>query len=231
MKVLFSVIALLTVTVGSALAQQKGMTSGEVFNWFLLQNKEVQNDLGISDDVSSKLDALQVDSQAALEKEYRNAGINPRNPVQDWKRDEQKLLEIGKKHSDEFGPKGKELLSADQYKRFRQIDLQYSLNISVQKALLTPDVASELKLTDDQKQKLESQFSEYTQSRPTISSSGGLVRYHKLSEEHRDEYRTKGINVLTADQKEILNKMKGSEFDYSKFSPSFDGKKALKSSN
>jgi len=68
----------------------------------------------------------------------------------------QKFSDIRKKNNDEFGQKGKELLSADQYKRFQQIHFQYLLR-QTERALRAPNVASELKLTDDQNIKLRTQ--------------------------------------------------------------------------
>ena len=60
MKLLFSVAVALTMITGSVMAQQKGRgwaAEPESMGWFLLRAKAVQNDLGLSDEVASKLDA------------------------------------------------------------------------------------------------------------------------------------------------------------------------------
>ena len=211
MKILLSVAALLAMTVGSAIAQQKGTPQpGDV--WFLLQAKAVQNDLVVSDEVASKLISLRVDSRAALEKKYQDAGVNPRDfPFRDSPEKLRKHQDIGKKNNDEFGQKGKELLTADQYKRLQQIHFQYRLRQNAEMALLASDVASELKLTDDQTQTLKAQLRKFTQSIPSFAGTN--------FQDHRDEYNTKAIEVLTAEQKETLDKLKGNDLDLSGFFP------------
>jgi len=202
---------------GSAIAQQKSTKSGAVMpqpgdGWFLLQAKAVQNDLGVSDEVASKLNSLGVDSRAAKEKEYQDAGINPRDfPFRESAEQLQKFRDIGKKNNDEFGQKGKELLSADQYKRLQQIQFQYRLRSNAEMVLLGPNVASELKLTDDQTRTLKAQAREFTQSNPSFTGTN--------FQDNRDEYNTKAIDVLTAEQKETLDKLKGHELDLSRFFP------------
>jgi Spy/CpxP family protein refolding chaperone len=79
-------------------------------------------------------------------------------------------------------------------------------------AILAPAVATELKLTDEQKQKLDTLGKEFFQSMPP-GPGVGFSRTASLN--HREEYTTKAIDVLTAEQKETLNKMKGNEIDVS----------------
>src|SRR6187455_2649851 len=102
MKIFLSVAAVLAMTVGSAIAQQTSTPQpGDI--GILLQAKAVQNDLGLSDEVASKLNSLRVDSRAALEKEYQDAGINPRDfPFRDSPEKLRKHQDIGKKNKDEF---------------------------------------------------------------------------------------------------------------------------------
>jgi hypothetical protein len=211
MKILLSVAAVLVMTAGSAIAQQKSTPQpGNV--WFLLKAKAVQNDLGFSDEVASKLDSLLVESRAALEKEYQDAGINPRDfPFRDSPEKLRKHQDLGKKNSEEFGQKGKELFTADQYQRLQQIYFQYRLRQNAEMVLRAPDVASELKLTDDQTRTLRAQGVEFTQSIPSFVGTN--------FQDHRDEYNTKAIEMLTAEQKETLGKLKGNDVDLSSFFP------------
>ena len=78
-------------------------------------------------------------------------------------------------------------------------------------ALRAPNVASELKLTDDQILKLRAQGREFTQRIPSFVGTN--------FQDHRDEYNIKAIGVLTAEQKETLDKLKGNELDLSMFFP------------
>jgi Spy/CpxP family protein refolding chaperone len=89
------------------------------------------------------------------------------------------------------------------------------LSLNGPRAILEPDVATELKLTDDQKQKLDTLGKEFFQSLPpSPRGSGKDLTYSKVGK-NREEYTTKAIDVLTAEQKETLNKMKGNEIDVS----------------
>src|SRR5438477_2490949 len=109
MKLLFSVAALLPITAGSAIAQQKSEGTREsgalrpdnIVN--LAAIEAVQKDLGVSPAVASKLTLLRDEYRAAVEKEYQDAGINPRdftNSMTDEQR--RKYAEIGRKLDDEF---------------------------------------------------------------------------------------------------------------------------------
>jgi hypothetical protein len=211
MKIFLSVAAVLAMTVGSAIAQQTSTPQpGDI--GILLQAKAVQNDLGLSDEVASKLNSLRVDSRAALEKEYQDAGINPRDfPFRDSPEKLRKHQDIGKKNKDEFGQKGLELLTADQHQRLQQIYFQYRLRQNAEVALRAPDVASELKLTDDQSEALKAQLRKFSQSIPSFVGTN--------FQDHRDEYNAKAIDMLTAEQKETLNKLKGNNVDLSAFFP------------
>jgi len=85
------------------------------------------------------------------------------------------------------------------------------------RALLVPDVASELNLTDGQKQSLNALFLEM-RGKIAGGNSDGLgfaARRAKVEE----EYAPKVMEILTAEQKETLSKLKGSEFDVAKITP------------
>jgi hypothetical protein len=215
MKLLHSVAVLLAVTAEIAIAQQNGPASGPVAlqaGSFLLQAKAVQHDLQLSDEVASKLGSLTVESRQAKEKEWQDAGIDLRDfPFRGSPEKLRKHQDIQKKHSDEFGQKALELLTADQRQRLQQIHIQYRLRQNAEMTLRAPDVASELKLTDDQTRKLRDQGREFTQSIPKFVGTN--------FQDHRDEYNVKAIDLLTPEQKETLNKLKGEELDLSMFFP------------
>ena len=120
----------------------------------LAADEAVQKDLGVSGDKASKLTSLRDDLNAARTKEYQTAGINPQDFQNRTNEQRQKMAEIGRKLDDEFNPKVKEVLSADQFKRLQQIQLQANLAFGGPVALNAPEVDSQLKLTEDQKQKL-----------------------------------------------------------------------------
>src|SRR5690242_19661053 len=172
MKRLHFVAALLAMTAAIAIAQQNAPPSGPATlqaGSFLLQAKTVQTDLQLGDEVASKLESLSVESRQAKEKEWQDAGIDLRDfPFRGSPEKLRKHQDIQKKYSDEFGQKAMELLTADQRQRLHQIHFQYRLRQNAEMTLRAPDVASELKLTDDQTRMLREQGREFTQRIPTF---------------------------------------------------------------
>jgi hypothetical protein len=182
----------------------------------LILREEVRKDLGLSEEVASKLRSLNDGSRAALQKEYQDAGINPQDIPNLTAELRRKSLDIGQKIEDEFSAKAKELLTAEQNKRLQQIQLQYRLNLSGPTGLLAPDVAAELKLTDDQRQALQALRGEFVRS--LLPRGGGNDREAmEKNKQNQESVATKAIDVLTAEQKETLDRLKGSAFDFSNF--------------
>jgi hypothetical protein len=222
-RLTFSVaIVAMALLVAGASAQQKGKGGfrggGAAFGAFgnslvmLAGIEAVQKDLGLSGDTTSKLNSLREDLNAARQKEYQTAGINPQDFQNLSAEQRQKMNQIGNQLNDEFNPKLKQIVSGDQYKRLQQISLQSGLRNQGPSALLAPDVASELKLTDEQKQKLNTLNMEFAQKQRELFTGGfDQAAAAKL----REDRTTKTMEVLTAEQKEALNKLKGSEFDVS----------------
>jgi len=153
---------------------------------------DMERDLGISADVSGKLTLLPAEYEAALQKKYQEAGINP-NRLTPEKLD--KSAEIGRTVNGEFIPKAAALLSPEQINRLRQIEFQFSLKFNGPSILLGREVAAELKLTDDQKQILRI-LNRECRTKPF---------------EDRAEYADKAIRVLTDEQKETFNNLKGKD--------------------
>jgi Spy/CpxP family protein refolding chaperone len=217
-RILFSVVAVtLALLVSTVSAQQKGRRGG--FGGFgptnlvtLAANESVQKDLGLSGDVAGKLTSLRDDYRAAVQKEYQSAGINFQDFQNITNEQRQKMADIGRKLNNEFDPKVKELVSADQYKRLKQIQLQANLRNQGPSALTDADVAAELKLTDEQKKKLDDLNAEYGRRlRGGAGGGGGAEAFAQL----REERTTKTMEVLTADQKAKLETLKGGAFDVS----------------
>jgi len=225
-RILFSVAVIgMALLAGAAMAQDKGKRGfrGGGFGAFggaaaspvaLAADESVQKDLGVSGDKASKLTSLRDDLNAARTKEYQTANINPQDFQSITPEQRQKMNDITRKLNEEFNPKVKELLSADQFKRLQQIQLQTNLAFAGPMALNVPEVDSQLKLTEDQKQKLMAINTEFQQKQRDLfggGGGGGQEAFAKL----RDERTAKTLDVLTPEQKEKLNAMKGSAFDVS----------------
>lgn len=214
-----------TLIVSTAFGQQKGRGGfgGPLSPVIIAGNEAVQKDLGVSSDMAGKLTSLRDDMNAARQKEYQTAGINLQDFQNLTAEQRQKMAEIGNKLNDEFNPKLKAIISADQYKRLGQIQLQSNLRNIGPGALTTSEIATELKLTEDQKQKLNSLGAEFAQKQRDLFTGGGFdqTAFAKL----RDERTAKTMDVLTGEQKETLNKLKGSDFDVSQLGLGFGGRR------
>jgi hypothetical protein len=220
---------MVAVAAGPAIGQQKGRGGfGGGFPGFggagnqltaLAANEAVQKDLGISGDVSGKLTSLRDDASAARQKEFQMAGIRIQD-FQNMSRDErqkltEKMIEVDRKLSDEFNPKLKQIISADQFKRLEQIQLQYNLRYRGSGALTYANVASELNLTDDQKKKLNDLQTEYDAKQRELFTGGGGGGNQEAFGKLREERTNKTMDLLTAEQKTKLESLKGPAFDVS----------------
>jgi len=219
MKHLFSVVAALAVASGSALAQQQyGDVGPGQFRTDIIvdlaTNQAIREELSLSEEVAGKVASLRDEYRAAVQKGYKDAGINPADyPVGMTIQQQRLYREIAQKLNEEFTPKVKELLTADQNKRLYQIQFQDSLRNSVPRAFLRPHEAAELKLTNEQKQKLRTLSSEFFQNAyPSGKSTGSSAKF-------LEEYGGKAIEVLTAEQRETLNQLMGDLFDHSRLVP------------
>jgi parvulin-like peptidyl-prolyl isomerase len=218
-RLLFSVaIVSVALIAGTAAAQQRGRRGGGFGAMgnspvTLAGVEAVQKDLGVSSDVAGKLTSLRDDLNAARQKEFQTAGINPQDFQNITPEQRQKMADLSRKLNDEFDPKLKALVSADQYKRLMQIQLQMNLRNQGAAALTAPEVAAELKLSDDQKEKLNQLNTEYMQKQRELFTGGGGAGNLEAFTKLREERTSKTMDVLTAEQKATLNKLKGSEFD------------------
>ena len=221
MKASFRVVlalGVLTLAVATAGAQQQkgrgfgggfgGGQQGGLTN--IAANEAVQKELGVSGDVTSKLTALRDDYRAAQQKEYQTAGIDPQNFQNLTPEQRQKMTAIGAKLNDEFTGKIKELVSADQLKRLKQIQIQ----VQGSAALTNPDVATELKISDDQRKQLIELGTEFGRKQRELFTGGGSFQENAgKMRELATERDNKALALLNAEQKEKFTALKGSPFD------------------
>jgi len=226
-RILFCV-AILTAAlcVAPAFGQQKGRGGRGGFGGFgfgggdslvtTAANEDVQKDIGASGDLVAKINSLRDDLMAARQKEYQTAGINPQNFRDITPEQRQKMAEINAKLNEEFNTKLNALVKADQYKRLQQIQLQAGLTgVRFNPAALTgKEVATELALADDQRQKLTALAREFGEKQRELFSGGNFDV--AASAKLREEFTAKTMEVLNETQKEKLKALKGPEFDVSK---------------
>lgn len=229
-------LASIALTLSTATAQQRGR--GGFFGFgggggtslvTTAASEAVQKDIGLSGDVASKLRELRDDYLAAVRKEYETGGVSFQG-FQDMSREDRekmqaKVAEINRKLAEEFNPKLKSLVAADQYKRIQQIQLQSNLRFGGPGALTYAEVASELKLSDDQKSKLNELSGEFGRRSRDLGFDASTESRAKL----REEFTAKTNELLNAEQKSALEKLKGPEFDVSQLN--FGGRGGRRGNN
>lgn len=188
-----------------------------VRNIFVLRTEEVQKELKLTDDQIGQIDDLSIQLQSDALELFSS--------LQDLSDDERKaeLPNLMKK----FADKGKELqakvdkfLDPKQAARMKELSLQQR----DAEALADEEVITALKLTDDQKKKLTAVRDEAAEKleealKPLLGGGGAggdLGDLRTKMETLRKELSDKALAVLTTQQREQFEKMKGPKFDFPK---------------
>jgi len=212
---LLGLLALSLVVGGSACAQGAGGGGGQGFGGrgqgfgmrgggaMLLMASDVQADLKLTDMQKTQLrdtmQKMQTDAQGLREK-LQNASQEERlQIVQKFQADQQKSVSA--------------VLNPDQQKRLHQIELQQQGTM----AIASPEVAAELKLTDDQKQRISAIMQEQQQAMRTLfQSAGGTGGFNAdlrtKMQTLRKDAETKLAAVLTEDQQKQWKEIQGTPF-------------------
>jgi hypothetical protein len=215
---ILAIAGLVAVCATTAPAQQRSRGGfGPTPMTSVAANESVQKEIGTSSDLAKKLTSLRDDYRAAAVKEYQTAGINLQDFQNLTAEQRQKMADIAVKLNEEFDPKVKELVGADPYKRLQQIQLQANLRYQGPSALTEKSVATELNVTDDQKQKLNALAAEYGRRQRELFAGGGGGS-QEASAKLREERTTKSMEVLNDSQKEKLKALQGNSFDVSQLS-------------
>ncbi len=187
-----------------------GPGGGPGSNWLiLLRVEKVQKELELVDDQKAKLREIGEKSMARL----REAFPRP-EAVQELSREERqaRFAEMRKKMealNQETRKAVEEVLLPHQLERLKQISLQ----IRGTQALDDPEVAKELGITDEQKQKFAQIREESMNKGRELFTSGQREQMREKFEALRKETDEKLLAVLTAEQKEKFEKMKGPKFE------------------
>lgn len=164
-----------------------GMNADAESRWMLLRVPPVQKELGLTEQTVNELD--QVFANVYAER-GRLGSI-------------QGTIELRK----EIVTRLKGIITEQQQERLAQVFLQAAGVIAV----LQPDVAEQLKLTDEQKAKLQELAGGYRRSAPHLERNAAGYRGVRLSAAQNEELAA----VLTAEQKNQFEKLKGEKFDVS----------------
>lgn len=193
-------LTLAVLVAGPALAQRPGGGRFAPEGPALLGNKSVQDELKLTDDQKAAIKKVMDEGRAAMRKAF-----------QDMDRDAARAAreKMGKELA-----KVKEGLKPDQAKRFKQIQLQ----VAGPRALASPEVQKELKLTDKQTEEVKGIFKDLQAKRQELFKDAGGDRekmreaFRKMQEMSKTANEKLG-KVLTPDQQKKLEQLKGPKFE------------------
>ncbi len=171
----------------------------------LLRMKPVQDEVKLSADQREKVTKIADDAMEAM----RDSFSNLRDASPEERRE---AMEKFAKQSGETDKKITEILKPEQAARVKELSLQ----LRGVGALSDPEVATALKLTDDQKTKLADMAAA---NRPASGQRGGggagaSDEDRAARAKARAEREAKTLEVLTADQREQFSKMQGKKFEF-----------------
>lgn len=185
----------------------------------LVTNEAVQKELGISEEQVAKITSI--NEKIRQEVQAGQAGGVNFQDLQQLSEEERakrmaeiraQMTEASKKINEKLKPQLAEVLDSQQMERLNQIVWQ----VAGSQALLDPALASALKLNKEQQEKLTAISKEFADKQQELFAAGAggdfQERFARMRElnEARDK---QAIDVLTADQREQYEKLKGKPFD------------------
>lgn len=160
----------------------------------VLRDEAAREELGVTEDQMEKLQEIQRKSGEQMREMFSG--------MRDLSEDERRerfadLREKMTKQQEEMQSQIDDVLLPQQRDRLKQIALQQRMRFGAQNALGSPEVAKELGITDEQREKLQKVAQEAEEE------------LRKKTEELREEAKQKILSVLTAEQKDKLKNLIG----------------------
>jgi hypothetical protein len=174
----------------------------------LLSLEQVQKELKLTEDQLAKATAIGEKLRTEMREQF--AGLRD---IQDVQERRAKMTELGDQFDEKARGQLRELLSREQMMRLFQIRTQARGAVW---ALNNTRVAERLKLTDEQKKKA-AELQKATQDKmfEAFSQMGDLSQEERREKftKMRSEAEEKALALLTAEQKEAFEKMKGAKLE------------------
>lgn len=204
----------------------------------LMNAEAVQRELGLQDEQINKIRELAQQVREERRAAFQNLGgpadfqnLSPEERQQRFAQMQSRLQETNRKINEKFLPMLSEILTEQQEQRLQQIAWQ----VAGTQALLDPEVQRELKLSQEQIDKLNKINKEtedkLAEMRPQFGrgpgrgeNTGGPPNFQETFARIREitENRDKSFQeVLTAEQKSRWEQMRGKEFDVAQLRPQF----------
>lgn len=207
-------LAVILAVDSEAFAQREGRGGGrrrEVNSIAVAVRDEVQQELALSSEQKTKLQQIADD--------YRSQADSLFEGVRELPREERnakmaELMEQREKLAADAEKKLAEVLNADQVKRLNQIVYQALGG----RALAREDVAKELALSNEQREKVATIIASENEKRRQLfrdAQGGGVDReqMREKSRELRDQINNEALAVLTDDQKQKFTALQGEKFE------------------
>jgi Spy/CpxP family protein refolding chaperone len=177
----------------------------------LLNQEAVQKELKLNTDQTTKVRDAATEAMSEMQEIF--SGLQDLSP-EERREKMQELRGEAEKKVKELRGKVDGLLDASQKARLNQLTLQRR---GVFGALQEPEVATALKLTDEQKKKVETLVADSRPGRGQGGAGGAggdreamRERFQAMQKERND----KALAILTAEQKAEFEKMQGPKFDF-----------------
>jgi hypothetical protein len=211
----------------SAEAQNRQFRGGFGFGFYSLESSAVRLASMEPMKAEVKLDEEQVKKLADLEAEYREStqGLFSRDAFQGLSEEERdkKLAEIREKReslTEANTKKAKEVLKPEQMKRLLEIAFQQQIQNGISGVFRVDEFIKEAKVTEDQQKKAED-LSDALRKEAAEKSDDRREQFAWIREEGAKKYEPKFEAILTAEQKTVLARMKGKEYDVASLRPQF----------
>jgi Spy/CpxP family protein refolding chaperone len=181
----------------------------------LLRLEEVQKELKLSEDQATKVNEISEKLRGEMREQYAVL-----QDIENMQERRAKTTELSNQLDAKAREQLREVLSREQMMRLFQIRLQVRGAVY---ALNNTRIAGRLELTDEQKKKV-AELDKATQDKITeaysaLSNLSQEERREKMAElrekvsKMRNEAEEKALGLLTAEQKEAFEKMKGEKFE------------------
>ncbi len=200
-------VAFVTV-VDAAEGRRRGSGRGSLLG--LLRMEQVQKELKLSDEETAKVKTFSEKHRGEMRKQYE--GIRE---IEDREKRRAKWTELRDQSDRKAREALREILPREKMMRLYQIRMQVR---AVVDSLASRYVSGKLELTDEQKEKLAQITKDSQAARSKLGSMRdaseekrreAYAKYRKI----RSDANEKALGLLTAEQKEALEKMKGEKIE------------------
>jgi hypothetical protein len=178
----------------------------------LIENKDLQKELGVSDEQVKKAVTVADDIFKKHEDDFKD--VDFRSPE-----GREKMMAANKTVSNETKKALSDIFDAKQMRRFNQVALQSTMRFIGPTIYADPDIQKDLKLNDEQKDKIKTLTGDLAKERDQMfkDAAGDPEKFQevrKKMEGLNKETSDKISKLLSTEQKKAFEELKGEEFKF-----------------